>query len=351
MKYFVSIFAALLVTMLAFSAGIGHTAELIKLRVGYLPTSGHLLYFVAKEKGFFEKEGLDVELFRFTNSGEGLTAIKTGKLDAGSFGTSAPLAFIAQGADFVMFGGQMGEGHALIAKPEKAERFKDLKNYKGSTIGAVRLATGDIVFRAALHQAGIDWKKDLTIKEFDSPVAVMEAVKKGSIDAGLVWIPFYTMAEKQGLKVVKYSGDVIKSHTCCRQVALSVTLNQRQPDFEKFMTALLQAYRFYLNNKDETVDAVAKYVQIDKQDLFKDIYDGHLLVSPDPHKKSILQFWEFMKEANYVTSSENIDKRVNTTLYANALAKLQKREPKEKLWKDLDKEFRTGDAELHIKTH
>jgi NitT/TauT family transport system substrate-binding protein len=205
MKRFI---AVLLVTL--FTAGAGYAAELKKLKAGYLPTSGQLLYLVAKEKGFFQQEGLDVELLRFTNSGEGLTAVKAGRLDVGSFGTSAPLAVIAKGADFTIFGGQMGEGHGLIAKPEKAELFKDLKNFKGATIGAVRLATGDVVFRAALHEAGIDWKKGLTIKDFDSPAAVMEAVKKGTLDAGLVWIPYFTLAEKQGLVVVKYSGDVIK---------------------------------------------------------------------------------------------------------------------------------------------
>lgn len=349
MKRLLMICAALLV--LVMSAGSSFAAELSKLKVGYLPTSGHLLYFVAKEKGFFQQEGLDVELFRFTNSGEGLNAIKSGKLDAGSFGTSAPLAFIDKGADFTIFGGQMGEGHGLVAKPEKAERFKDLKNFRGATIGAVRLATGDVVFRAALHEAGIDWKKDLTIKEFDSPAAVLEAVKKGSLDAGLVWIPYFTLAEKQGLKVVKYSGEVIKGHTCCRQVALTGTVKNRQADFEKFLTALLKAYQYYLADRNGTVDVVAKYVQIDKGDLLKDIYGGHLLVSPDPHRKSVLQFWDFMKKIDYISSNESIDKRINTKIYQNALAALSKREPKEKLWKKLTKEFQGGDATLHIAGH
>ncbi len=349
MKCSVAIIVAL--ALIALGAAVGQAAELHKLKIGHLPTSGHLLYFVAKEKGFFQQEGLDVELFRFTNSGEGLTAIKSGKLDAGSFGTSAPLAFIAKGADFTIFGGQMGEGHALITKPENAARFKDLKNYRGATIAAVRLATGDVVFRAALHEAGIDWRKDLTIKEFDSPAAVQEAVKKGAVDAGLTWIPYYTMAEKQGLVVVKYSGDLLKSHTCCRQVALTSTLKERQADFEKFLTALLRAYRFYQTNRNETVDIVAKYVQIDKQDLFKDIYGGHLLVSPDPHKRSVVQFWDFMKKADYITSTEAIDNRVNTQIYASALAALEKREPKEKLWQSLDKEFKAGDPTLHLKKH
>lgn len=345
------LFGILMFTVLVMAAGTGNAAELKKLKVGYLPTSGHLLYFVAREKGFFQQEGLDVELARFTNSGEGLTAIKTGKLDAGSFGTSAPLAFIAKGADFTIFGGQMGEGHGLIAKQEKAERFKELKNFRGATIGAVRLATGDVVFRAALHEAGVDWKKDLTIKEFDSPAAVMEAVKKGSLDAGLVWIPYFTLAEKQGLKVVKYSGDVIKGHTCCRQVALTTTLNERQSDFEHFLAALLKAYRYYLTDRSGTVDAVAKYVQIDKADLLKDIYGGHLLVSPDPHRKSVLQFWDFMKKAEYINSGEPINNRINTKIYTSALTTLQKQEPKEKLWKKLEKEFKDGDPALHINSH
>ena len=340
-----------ILALLALGLGSAQAAELKKLKVGYLPTSGHLLYFVAKEKGFFQQEGLDVELFRFSNSGEGLTAIKTGKLDAGSFGTSAPLAFIAKGADFTIFGGQMGEGHALVAKPEKAARFKDLKNFKGATIGVVRLATGDVVFRMALHEAGVDWKKDVTFKEFDSPAAVQEAVKKGGVDAGLTWIPFYTTAEKQGLVVVKYSGEVLKNHTCCRQVALSATVRERQADFEKFLVALLKAYKFYQTNKNETVDIVAKYVQIDKADLHKDIYGGHLLVSPDPHRKSVVQFWDFMKKAEYITSAEKIDNRVNTRLYASALTTLEKREPKEKLWQRLEKDFRAGDADLHLKAH
>jgi len=339
------------ITLLALSATGALAADLKKLKVGYLPTSGHLLYFVAKEKGFFQQEGLNVELARFTNSGEGLTAIKTGKLDAGSFGTSAPLAFIAKGADFTIFGGQMGEGHGLIAKPEKAARFKNLKNFKGATIGAVRLATGDVVFRAALHEAGLDWKKDLTIREFDSPATVMEAVKKGTLDAGLVWIPYFTLAEKQGLVVVKYSGDVIKGHTCCRQVALTSTVKQRQVDFEHFLTALLKAYQYYLTDRNGTVSVVAKYVQIDKNDLIRDIYGGHLLVSPDPHRKSVLQFWDFMKKADYITTNEAIDNHINTKLYANALATLQKREPKEKLWKKLAKDFSGGDPGLHIKAH
>ena len=215
-----------------------------KIKAGYLPSAEQVLYFIAKDKGFWQQEGLAVELFRFTNSAEGLAAVKAGKLDVGFFGTAAPLAFIAKGADFTIFGGGGGEGAALVAKPENAAKYKDLKDLKGATIGVVRLATGDIVFRAALREAGLDWHKDVTFKEFDSPAVVLEAVKKGSLDAGILWIPFYTLAEKQGLKIVKYSGELLKGHTCCRQTALTSALKSRPEDYKKFLKGLLNAYRF-----------------------------------------------------------------------------------------------------------
>src|ERR1700690_3542389 len=107
--------------------------DLKKFNVGYLASTGHTMYFIAKEKGYFEQEGLDVQLFLFTNSGEGMNAIAAGKLDAGSFGTAPPLTFISKGVDVTIFGGQMSEGHGIVAKPEKVDQFRDLKNYKGTT--------------------------------------------------------------------------------------------------------------------------------------------------------------------------------------------------------------------------
>jgi len=333
---------AIAVTAFGLSAWNGNAAEAVKIRAGYLPSAEQVLYFIAKERNFFQQNGAEVELFRFTNSAEGLAAVKAGKLDVGFFGTAAPLAFIAKGADFTIFGGGGGEGAALVTKPENAARFKDLKNLKGATIGVVRLATGDIVFRAALHEAGVDWRKDVTFKEFDSPAVVLEALKKGSLD---------TLAEKQGLKIVKYSGELLKGHTCCRQTALSAEVKANPEKFENFLLGLLDAYRFYLNNRDETVNIVAKYIPIDKDVIREDLYGGHLQVSPDPFKKSVVQFWGFMKDANYIKSDENIDARINTDIYAEALAKLIKRDPQEELWRSLEKEFRNGEPELHIKTN
>jgi NitT/TauT family transport system substrate-binding protein len=313
--------------------------ELTKFDVGYLATPGHVLYFVAKEQGYFEEEGLDVELFQFTNSGEGLGAIQAGKLDAGSFGTAAPLAFISKGSDFTIFGGQQTEGHALIASPEKAEELKELANYKGKTIATVRLSTGDVVFRGALTEAGIDWKTELTISELDSPAAVLEAVKKGSVDAGIVWTPYVEMAKAQGLEAVTYSGDLLKEHPCCRQVALSSAIKESPEKYEKFMTALIKAYDFYKTNQDETVDIISKYVQIDTTLIQQETYGGHIFSIPDPNKEGVIEFWNFMNKIGYIESDVSIENHINIDIYRNALDGLVSKFPENETYKDLKAHF------------
>lgn len=314
--------------------------ELKKFNVGYLATPGHVLYFVAKEKGYFEEEGLDVQLSLFSNSGEGLNAIAAGKLDAGSFGTAAPLTFISKGTDFTIFGGQQTEGAAIVALPDKATKLTDLNSFKNKTVATVRLATGDVVFRGALVQAGIDWKKDLTIKELDSPSSVLEAVKKGAVDAGIVWTPYIKLGEDQGLKVVEYSGDLLKGHTCCRQIALTSKVKENPQDYEKFTAALIKAYEFYTTNQAETVDIISKYVKVDKEVIKAETYGGHISSDPDPDRSGVEDFWSFMNKSGYISSDLKIDNYINTSIYKNALDKVLMQYPNDEVYKKLKADFK-----------
>lgn len=314
--------------------------ELKKFKIGYLASPGHVLYFVAKEKGYFEEEGLDAELFLFTNSGEGLNAIKAGKVDVGSFGTAAPLTFISKGTDFTIFGGQQTEGHGIVALPEKAKELTSLDSFKGKTVATVRLATGDVIFRGALKEAGIDWKTDLKINELDSPAAVLEAVKKGSVDAGIVWTPFIKLGEKQGLKIVKYSGDLVKMHTCCRQVAVTTKIKENPELYEKFQAALIKAYKFYQENQDETVDIISKYAKVDKDIIKAETYSGHIHSIPDPDKEGVVKFWNLINKSGYITSDLKIENYVDTSIYKNALDNVLKEYPNDEVYKKLKNDFK-----------
>ena len=316
--------------------------ELKTFNAGYLASPGHALYFVAKEKGYFAEEGLDVTLYLFNNSGEGMNAIISKKLDVGNFGTTAPLKFIANGQDLTIFGGQMEDGGSgMVAKPEVAAKLKDLKNLKGKKLAVVKLSTGDVVFRAGLMNAGVDWKKDMTVVEMDTPAAVMEAVKKGAADAGLVWAPHLKNAENQGLVVALYSDEVEDNHSCCRQVTLTSNLQEKPADYEKLLRALIKAYKFYSANQDETVDIIAKYVKVDKEIIKAETYGRHLISNPDPGKKASITFWNNMNRIGYVSSQLNIEHHLNIDLYKKALDSILQENPNDPVYLKMAEDYKT----------
>ena len=312
-----------LTLLLASMAANVIAADLPKLRVGYVPEPAHGLYFVAKEKRYFKEEGVDVELFQFGSAAEGMAALKADKLDVGTFGTTAPLLFISKGSDFTFFGGMMIGGQAIITRPEKLAELsgKDLKVYKGKKIGLVKLSTGDVVFKGALKKAGIDYKKDLTFVELGSAAAVVEAVKKGAVDAGLVWPPHFSLAEKNnGLKVAHYIEEFYPKYTCCRIVANTGKLNADKDTYRRFLAGLIRAYRFYKTNQEETVKIYTKSLKIDEDIVRNETYTKKIAESnPDPLRRGILDFWQHIRDAGYIPQDYPVYKHINTDIGGSRL--------------------------------
>jgi NitT/TauT family transport system substrate-binding protein len=309
------------------------------IRVGHLPATGHAKFFIAKEKGFFSDEKIDAELIEFINSADGLTALRSGKIDVGAFGTVAPLVHIAQGADLRIIGGIMGEDASIIAKPERAQSITSVADLKGKKVATIRMATGDAVFRGALDKAGISWKKDLQIFELKSPPAVIEAVKSGEVDAGIVWGPLDLTAEKNGLTVVIRSRSLSPGHPCCRITVGNDTLQKNAGLWTRFLRAILKAEKFAKDNQKETVDIILKYVKLDADTIRKAYYEGCLDQSTDPNRTGIKEFWRTMQASEFVSSELDIAPFIVTAPYKSALDSLAEENPKDPFWTNHEKVY------------
>lgn len=335
-------FAQRLLAALGVAAGIA-TAQAETLKVGYLPVTGHAKFFVAKEQGFFKKEGLDVDLIEFQNSADGLNAVVAGKLDVGAFGTTAPLVFYSKGANIKIIGGIMGGDAALVVKPEVAASFRSLADLKGKKIATVRLASGDAVLRGALKDARINWKKDLHIFELKNPPAVIEAVKSGQVDAGLVWGPHDLRAEQQGLKVVLHSTALQPGHPCCRLVVSGSKLKDADT-LEHFLRAILEAEHYTATHRKETIDAIQKYVKLDRALLEKGYYSPYLDQRSDPNVKGTEKFWLTMVSSEFAEGKRPLQPIFELSLYQKALESLAKENPKDPFWQTRLKEFKQRDV-------
>ena len=313
--------------------------NLTALKVGHLPVTGHAMFFVAQEEGYFKDEGLEVELVEFANSADGLAALRAGKLDLGALGTTAPLVHIAKGADIRIIGGVMGEDAAIITTTEKAATIKTVADLKGKKIATVRLASGDAVLRGALDDAGLNWKTDVQIFELKSPPAVIEAVKSGQVDAGAVWGPHDFRAEEQGLKVIARSRTLQPGHPCCRLTVNAKEIQDRPEVWEHFIRAILRAEKFTRDNHEKTVDDISKHLKLDRALITKAYYSGFLEQGTDPNVAGVEKFWKIMLKSEFVESKLDIKEFVDTKLYKNALDKLAKESPSEPYWQQLEKTF------------
>jgi len=310
------------------------------VKLGYLPATGHGKLFVTKERGYFDDEGLKVELIEFINSADGIAAIRSGKVDIGGFGTVAPLLHNNTGADFRIIGGLMGQDASIITTVEKAPSIKSIKDLKGKKVATVRLATGDAVLRGALHDAGLSWKTDLEISELKSPGAVIEAVKGGQVDLGVVWGPHDVSAINQGLKIVLVSADLFPGHPCCRLTVVGDEYNARHDTWVKFLRAVLKGERFAQSNNPEqqkqTILDISKYAKLDPEFIKKSYYEGYLDQSTDPNALGVLKMWKIMNDAEYVTSGDDVGRFIETDIYKLALDSLLADEPNDEYWKKLE---------------
>ena len=308
-----------------------------EINVGYSQSGGAPLLDIGVQEKFFEKEHLKVNLIPFANSADGLNALQAGKIDVGlSFGTAAPLTFIAKGSDFSIIGGHLEGGHPILVKEENKDKYKTLADYKGKKVGTIRLFTSDIVFRSALEDAGIDWRKDLQIVEFKTGQQLLEAVSSGKVDVAVSASSLYAAAKEAKLVPVGWSNDLNPKHVCCRVVTRTELLNKDGGEaYKRFLKGLIQAERVKTEQPEKAVTAARSHFKLDDKTIDSIVNEKHAHYSADPNKKEVLKMWDQMKAIGYVQNVDKLDinKYINVDLYEKALEELIKENPNDAYYK------------------
>lgn len=324
-------------------SGADASSKEYEIKVGLSQSAGGTLVDIANEEGFFKDEGVKVDRVGFATSADGLNALQAGKIDVGvSFGTAGPLTFIANGSDFSIIGGHLEGGHPILTKKEHAGEYKSLEDYKGKKVGTIRIFTSDIVFRSALEDAGIDWKKDLDIVEFKTGSMLLEAVKSGKVDVAVSANSFYAQALDMGLEAVAWSNDLQDGHPCCRVVTRTDLLKEDNGEgYKRFLKALIRAEREKIEHPETAVAAAKEYMKVDDKVINSIVNEGHSHYSADPSKKKVNEMWEQMKEIGYIENADDIDVNdyINIDLYERALEELIEEHPDDKYYKDQLEKF------------
>lgn len=253
--------AAMLLTSV-FHPGQAH-AELLKARLAQNlgPISG--IVIVAKEKGFFEKRGLDISVSNFTSGKQCLDTVVGGGADIATT-AEAPVTAAAMAAQPIAFLARMEYSDLKTVVASKAG-IKSKADLKGKKI-AFTAGTGSEVYTSALlSRAGLK-KDDVTLVNL-RPQEMVPALVAGSIDAFDTWEPHIANAKKTlGADVAEIDTKGIYSETF-NIVVMQDYLAKNRPLVEKFLAAMIDAEIWMKANPEEAITVVAKTVGIKREDL------------------------------------------------------------------------------------
>jgi NitT/TauT family transport system substrate-binding protein len=194
----------------------GELPDLGTIKVGYVPVIGYAPLYIAVEKGYFQEQGLDVEIERFVSGAKMIAPLSTGQLDVGTGETGTALLNGAQqGLDVMsvcnnvtLLPGQNGFPFLIRADLYESGEVTEPADLRGRKIGVnIERGITEYVVSKILEAGGltIDDVELVAIPFPDMPVALANA----ALDAALVPNPLGESVIRDGSAVALPAYDEI----------------------------------------------------------------------------------------------------------------------------------------------
>ena len=224
-------------------------------------TLGYSPLWVATKQGFFDQQGLDVQLVLLRGVPMTLQALAAGSLHIGSGGPEPYIEASERGLDFVVTGGIInGMAQFLIA----GKNYKTYEDLRGATLGTSSLSGGIITaLREALKLKGLEYPRDykLLIVAGGSS-ANLAALQSGQIAATTVAVPLNYAAEEAGLNIIGRLSDAMPYFQTNALVVRRSWAEKNRPVMVRFMKAMVLTFRWMFENRDLAVEFLSKEMQL-----------------------------------------------------------------------------------------
>ncbi|MFD1448517.1 ABC transporter substrate-binding protein [Oceanobacillus profundus] len=215
--------------------------------------------YVALEKGFFEEEGLEVELQTTWGGDTTMTALLSGGADIALVGSETSIYVYAQDSkDYAINFAQLTQtdGTFLVAKePQPDFEWEDLEgsNFLGQRVGGMPQMVGEFV----LKNHGIDPHADLDLVQNIDFANIPGAFSSGDYEYVQLFEPTASILEKEGQgHIVASFGE--ESGTVPYTVFMTKQSFMEENDeaVEKFTRAIYKAQNWVAENSAEEIAEV-----------------------------------------------------------------------------------------------
>jgi NitT/TauT family transport system substrate-binding protein len=237
------------------------------IRLGIIPIEPTCSAYYAKENGFFDKAGLDVEITPSASTPALAAAVVTGTYDI-AYATVSTLATAhAKGIPFVIIApagvinGSKAIGGIVVAVNSPIQKAKD---FNGKTFGTSGLNTlAEYLPRAWVDKNGGD---SSTMKFLEIPFPqIADALAAGRIDAAYLVEPFITSAKQRNIARLLTTGDDAIAPVYLASAWYATTAwTKAHPDLvARFATAMAEAGRWANANPAKVVPIIVNHLKAD----------------------------------------------------------------------------------------
>ena len=222
--------------------------------------------YVAKDKGYFDEEGLDAT-FVLAADNIGIQALIAGEFDFSASATGASRA----------------SARNIPLKVVLAHTFRPAfwiytrENIKPAELKGKKLAISSFgglshaLARLALRKFGLDPERDVVMVAAGTTDMRFAALHSGTVDAAVLNAPGKFKAKKAGFNEVLFVGEEIFGLS--GGVATTAKMIETRPEsVQKFVTAALKGHKYFLTSRDGSIPVMVKYMKIDSG-MAKELYE------------------------------------------------------------------------------
>jgi ABC-type nitrate/sulfonate/bicarbonate transport system substrate-binding protein len=260
MPRYIFLILALVLVSFAPTAALGAA----KLTIGHSTINPRISpLWIAQEKGFFQKYGIDATLVFVRNTPLMIAAMKAGTIPIAYGGGSGILGASVTESDLrvlATFSGKMTNN--VVGRPA----IKTPKDLRGKILGIQ--GVGGTNWMAALlwlEHFGLDLRRDnIILQGTGEQVVRAQALESGTVDAAVIDMAFSKKLEQRGFNVL---GDSQKTDIPFTGVDIVTTrgfINDQSPLIENMLKAILEslAYLVAPKNQSATVELIMKKLRI-----------------------------------------------------------------------------------------
>jgi ABC-type nitrate/sulfonate/bicarbonate transport system substrate-binding protein len=231
------------------------------------PSIQILPMMVAAERGFYKREGLDLELIFVRGAATAVQALIANQIHF-IFSIGPQMPAVWEGNDIMILAQQVGRPtFSLVVTPD-IQKIADLKGKKlGVTFGG-STAAGT---KALLELNKINPDKDVEYISLPGNEPKIAAMKQGIISGALLAPPADYLAMKAGLKRLVSLADVFKDTAFTGLAAHSRTIKENPQMVRRMVRAIVRSVLHTRDNPEDAMQIAMKRLGLDR-DAAHDAY-------------------------------------------------------------------------------